>query len=177
VPQNKFGVSTYFHDLFSRLQQWPKVRCSGKALGKIILLLHQATPLAASALKLENITVTVPVGTNNHRDPHLLCTLSTWTDIASFFLANYMAHAATIRSVPGNQQFLLPLGSSFRSCSQYQASSGASMLYDDAYALVAPRLSRPTGQVHFVWLSERQTGNLQIETRFRALRCMEIEDA
>jgi hypothetical protein len=55
----------------------------------------------AACQTLQNITITVPEGTNNHGDEHLLCTPSTWTNIAAFFLANYVAHAATVKSIPG----------------------------------------------------------------------------
>ena len=37
----------------------------------------------------------------NHGDPNLLCTPTKWSDIASFFLGNYFAHAATVRTYPG----------------------------------------------------------------------------
>ncbi|MCJ1401530.1 hypothetical protein MMC11_004745 [Xylographa trunciseda] len=50
---------------------------------------------------LINITITAPQGTNDHGDPHLLCTPSQWSDVATFFLANYVAHAATVQFVPG----------------------------------------------------------------------------
>ncbi|MCJ1373297.1 hypothetical protein MMC20_004525 [Loxospora ochrophaea] len=53
------------------------------------------------ARSLENITVSVPNGTTNHGNPNLLCTPSKWTDIAVFFLANFFAHVATVKSLPG----------------------------------------------------------------------------
>jgi hypothetical protein len=55
----------------------------------------------------QNITLTVPFGTTilNHSDPHLICRPSRWTDIAAFYLGNYIAHVATVRSTPGE---LLP---------------------------------------------------------------------
>jgi hypothetical protein len=37
----------------------------------------------------------------NHGDPQLSCTPTKWSDIASFFLGNYFAHAATVRTYPG----------------------------------------------------------------------------
>ena len=42
----------------------------------------------------------MPQGITNHGDPKLLCGPSTWTDIAIFTLANYIAHAATVRTKP-----------------------------------------------------------------------------
>ncbi|KAK0509327.1 hypothetical protein JMJ35_008698 [Cladonia borealis] len=37
----------------------------------------------------------------SYGSPSLLCTPTRWTDVAIFFLANYVAHAATIKSLPG----------------------------------------------------------------------------
>ncbi len=59
-------------------------------------------PSSSSAtMHLQNITITVPIGTTNHSDPRLLCTPTKWTDIVVFFLGNYVAHAATVKSLPG----------------------------------------------------------------------------
>jgi len=52
-------------------------------------------------LTLENITITVPNGTTDHGDPHLLCIPAKWSDLALFFFGNYLAHAATVKSQPG----------------------------------------------------------------------------
>ncbi len=49
----------------------------------------------------QKITVTVPEGTQSHDNPNLLCTPARWADVAVFFLANYVAHAATVKSIPG----------------------------------------------------------------------------
>ena len=50
----------------------------------------------------ENITITVPKGTRlRGSDLQIICTPSKWTDVATFLLANYIAHAATVKSVPG----------------------------------------------------------------------------
>ena len=54
----------------------------------------------------QNITVTVPEGTQSHGSPDLICTPTRWTDVAIFFLANYVAHAATIKSFPGEPALL-----------------------------------------------------------------------
>lgn len=59
-------------------------------------------PLGAIAAPvLQNITITAPKGTSDHGDPHILCTPIRQIDIASFFLANYVAHAATVKALPG----------------------------------------------------------------------------
>jgi hypothetical protein len=55
----------------------------------------------------QQINVTVPFGTvvYNHSDPHLICRPSRWTDLAAFYLGNYVGHIATVRGLPGE---LLP---------------------------------------------------------------------
>lgn len=55
------------------------------------------------ALPLENITLPLPAGTSNHGIPGLLCTPTKWTDIALFYLFNYVAHAATVLTRPGER--------------------------------------------------------------------------
>jgi hypothetical protein len=55
----------------------------------------------ANASTLRNITITVPQRTTYYQDPDVLCLPSSWTDILSFFVANYFAHAATVRNPPG----------------------------------------------------------------------------
>ncbi|KAJ7683952.1 hypothetical protein B0H14DRAFT_2654567 [Mycena olivaceomarginata] len=52
-----------------------------------------------------NITIPVPDGTSNHGDPSILCTPTNWTSILSFFFGNYIAHAATTLSYPGEELF------------------------------------------------------------------------
>jgi hypothetical protein len=48
-----------------------------------------------------NTTVVVSPNDSNHGDPNLLCRRASWIDIAIFFLGNYIAHAATITTLPG----------------------------------------------------------------------------
>ncbi|KAF7167480.1 hypothetical protein CNMCM5623_000816 [Aspergillus felis] len=48
-----------------------------------------------------NITISVPEGSSSHGDPHLLCTPPQWYEYILFFLTNYLAHATTIVSIPG----------------------------------------------------------------------------
>lgn len=45
--------------------------------------------------------VILPPGTSNHDDPNLICFPAKWSDVAIFFLGNYVAHAATLVSEPG----------------------------------------------------------------------------
>ena len=48
-----------------------------------------------------NMTISVPAGTSDHGDPNLLCTPINWLEILIFYLANYIAHAATVKARPG----------------------------------------------------------------------------
>jgi len=50
-----------------------------------------------------NITITVPVGTSNHGDPNLLCTPAKWYEVLLFYAVNYLAHAVTVKALPGEQ--------------------------------------------------------------------------
>jgi hypothetical protein len=52
----------------------------------------------------KNITITVPNGTTYYQDPSQLCLPPSWTTIVTFFVANYVAHAATVRSTPAEGQ-------------------------------------------------------------------------
>lgn len=60
-----------------------------------------------STSELVNITILVPNGTVMHDDGHVLCVYgSSWRVtlyIATFFAANYVSHAATIKSSPGDR--------------------------------------------------------------------------
>jgi hypothetical protein len=48
-----------------------------------------------------NFTITVPPNAQNHGDPGLICLPPIWADYFIFFATNYIAHAATLISVPG----------------------------------------------------------------------------
>jgi hypothetical protein len=48
----------------------------------------------------ENITITVPAGTT-FQNNHTFCVPPKWTNIATFFLTNYVSHAVTVKSLPG----------------------------------------------------------------------------
>ncbi|EON66749.1 hypothetical protein W97_05995 [Coniosporium apollinis CBS 100218] len=67
------------------------------------LLSHSFFIVSVSAAALKNITISVPEGTTDHGDPNLLCTPTSWTNIVSFYLGNYLAHAATVKSPPGGR--------------------------------------------------------------------------
>ena len=57
--------------------------------------------MASASASAQNDTLIVPNGTHNQGNPKLLCTPTQWNDIAAFFLANFVTHAATVKSVPG----------------------------------------------------------------------------
>jgi hypothetical protein len=57
----------------------------------------------ATAAALKNITIALPEGTTDHGDPGLLCFPTGWTDLFTFYLGNYAAHAATVKFLPGEK--------------------------------------------------------------------------
>src|SRR2546429_9111725 len=83
---------------------WNPQMPSGTLAGPVILgfslVLSSILPSHAHPT-LKNITITAPDGTSNHGDPRLLCTPTRWSDIMIFFLGNYVAHAATVKPLPG----------------------------------------------------------------------------
>jgi hypothetical protein len=50
---------------------------------------------------LTSLNITVPEGSSDHGDPHLLCTPATALNIIVFFLGNYFTHAGTVLARPG----------------------------------------------------------------------------
>jgi hypothetical protein len=60
-------------------------------------------PVAKGLPLLQNITIPLPNGSSDHENPGLLCTPTKWSDIIIFYPANYAAHAATTRSLPGEK--------------------------------------------------------------------------
>lgn len=56
-----------------------------------------------------NTTNFLPSDPLNHVDSNLLCGPAEWPDITIFFLGNYVAHAATVLTLPGES----PLGAAF----------------------------------------------------------------
>ncbi|ORX98036.1 hypothetical protein BCR34DRAFT_641363 [Clohesyomyces aquaticus] len=69
------------------------------------ILLFRNIIASAHPLSLRNVTLVLPEGLSTHGDPHLLCRPSRLSDVASFFLGNYVAHAATLKSLPGQPIF------------------------------------------------------------------------
>jgi len=68
--------------------------------GAIHLCILARTTLA---LPLQDITLPLPIGTSNHGTPGLLCTPTRWSDVIFFYLFNYVAHAATVLTRPGER--------------------------------------------------------------------------
>lgn len=58
---------------------------------------------ATAGVALQNITLALPPGTSDHGTPGLLCTPTKWTDLVTFYLFNYVAHAATVLPLPGER--------------------------------------------------------------------------
>ncbi|ORY02673.1 hypothetical protein BCR34DRAFT_605506 [Clohesyomyces aquaticus] len=71
----------------------------------LLLVLHSASVIASPAGShgLQNFTVSLPEGTRNHGNPRLICTPTEWTDVATFFLGNYITHALTVVILPGEE--------------------------------------------------------------------------
>ena len=75
---------------------------TGFYLSLSALFAHHSACMPTAPPPTENITITVPQGTRlQGSDLQILCTPSTWTDVAKFLLVNYVAHAATLKSLPG----------------------------------------------------------------------------
>src|SRR5690349_8577891 len=47
--------------------------------------------------------VSMPEGASQHGNPNLICLPPQWYDFAIFYLSNYVAHAATLHSFPGQK--------------------------------------------------------------------------
>lgn len=60
---------------------------------------------ATAAPTLQNVTVLLPAGTTNHGNEKLICTPTGPTDILSFYFGNYVTHALTVVSMPGEESY------------------------------------------------------------------------
>lgn len=58
----------------------------------------------AAVLPKRNNTITVPDGVSYFKN--MICTPTSWADIVSFFLGNYVAHAATVITFPGESALI-----------------------------------------------------------------------
>src|SRR5579871_3090862 len=78
-----------------------------KTLLALSFLLCGFLPFGASQdVPVNTSTLSLPPGYSNHDDPNLICRPTKWSDIAIFFIGNYVAHAATVKTLPGES----PLG-------------------------------------------------------------------
>jgi len=75
------------------------------SLGYSVAIFGLVLIASVAAAAFKNITIAVPDGTSNHGDPNLLCTPSGLIDIITFYAGNYLAHAATVISLPGESTF------------------------------------------------------------------------
>ena len=75
-------------------------------LYSIALVMPEVSSAPSATSPSQNSTIPPPEGTFNHGIPNLLCTPSTWSNVATFFLANYIAHAATVKIDPGQPMLL-----------------------------------------------------------------------
>ncbi|MCJ1456494.1 hypothetical protein MMC28_006855 [Mycoblastus sanguinarius] len=82
-------------------RQWVSTNLVLLVVTVLLVYIPLSEPAPTTSPSTQNITITVPQGTQSHGDPHLLCTPSRWTDVATFFLANFVSHAATVKSLPG----------------------------------------------------------------------------
>jgi len=69
-------------------------------LWMVLLFLLVTTVVEAQG---NSTNLVLPSGYSNHGDPKLLCRPTKWSDIALFFLGDYVAHAATIKTIPGQR--------------------------------------------------------------------------
>lgn len=69
-------------------------------------LLGLACDSLAAYLPTRDKTITIPDGVTYHSESQDICTPTAWTDVASFFLGNYLSHVATVVRVPGEPLYI-----------------------------------------------------------------------
>jgi hypothetical protein len=67
----------------------------------VLLVLSFTISARASPLNTTALLPDLPGNFSNHGNSNLLCRPAKWSDVVAFYLGNYLAHAATIRSRPG----------------------------------------------------------------------------
>ncbi|KUL84656.1 hypothetical protein ZTR_06663 [Talaromyces verruculosus] len=72
----------------------------------ILFVLIQGS-LAAYLAK--RTTITIPDGVTYHPESQDICTQTSWTDVVSFFVGNYLSHVATIVKTPGEPIYITGL--------------------------------------------------------------------
>jgi hypothetical protein len=81
---------------------------SGKTvfLYTMCFLLYLVSPTLAQPIPIQNMTIAVPEKATNHGDPRILCMVpAPWATVAIFYLGNFAAHAATLKTYPGEAPF------------------------------------------------------------------------
>ncbi|CZR69494.1 uncharacterized protein PAC_19394 [Phialocephala subalpina] len=109
-----------------------------------------------------NFSVAVPPNAQNHGDPGLICLPPVWTDYFIFFATNYIAHAATLITHPGEslQETLIATANAL-----FIPGSGALRAFRFLVLYLSPRLTR----------IERRTTPLGQAARAGAL-CMVVDE-
>ncbi|KAE9374112.1 hypothetical protein N431DRAFT_481414 [Stipitochalara longipes BDJ] len=59
--------------------------------------------VTTASTPLVPFTIEVPNGTTQHGNSRILCPPVTWASIATFFVGNFVAHIATVKSIPGEK--------------------------------------------------------------------------
>ncbi len=88
-------------NVYLKCQQFKMSSLSCRLLLFVLILLNKL--LVSGRPHNHNISISVPDGTTQHGDPHLVCPPSRWYDIALFYLVNYASHAVTVTAVPGEK--------------------------------------------------------------------------
>ncbi|OCL02254.1 hypothetical protein AOQ84DRAFT_393104 [Glonium stellatum] len=66
-----------------------------------LLFLPLIKKVNGARLNTTTILPSLPDGFSNHGNPGLLCMPAKWSDVAIFYFGNYVAHAATVKALPG----------------------------------------------------------------------------
>lgn len=113
------------------------LQCKCMSLGLQFVIF--ASLFAVAACLPRNITVSVPDGFSTHGKKDLFCMPTKWHNILTFFAINYVSHAATVKSRPGQRfrhaayDFFFALMFPFSGLSRaFQALCGFSWPSDDA---------------------------------------------
>lgn len=70
----------------------------------LVLSLGSATLPILERETLNKTNIDLPEGSRYITKDHLLCTPSTWKTIVPFYFANYLAHVATVKTLPGESR-------------------------------------------------------------------------
>jgi hypothetical protein len=67
---------------------------------KLLPLLTLPPNVLAAPVLYQNVTIPMRPGTRVFTNPNEICLPASWTDILVFYVANYLAHVATLRLKP-----------------------------------------------------------------------------